>query len=291
MSLHSDDGVHPNEQGTYLAACVFYAALTHTSPLGLGSGGLSVAPQERALLQQAAWDTHNARQRLLSPGIGVWPLSAAAGGHDLVPFPGVVLGGLPGPGGVAQAGTQFGPGEYAAIPYFQGMNTAHFTVALHAYRSDWSIPAANVYEALLNKNWGYGLWQNQGNLEARLFTVDQNANPNAIPFLSYSVLGLTSGWHHFAMTYDGARDALSIDGAEVASGTASGDLAYSKWLGPGVGAGAGSDYPFNAIAVGVATVDTALSGATPTALFTGSLADIRLFDRTLSQSEIQSIMH
>ena len=290
MSLHSDDGVHPNEGGTYLAACVFYAALTHASPVGLGSGGLSVTPEERALLQQAAWDTHIAGQRLLSPGIGVWPLSAGTGGHDLVPFPGLVLGGVAGPGGVAQTGTQFAPSEYAAIPYFPGMNTTHFTVALHAYRSDWSIPAANVYEALLEKNWGYGLWQNQGSLEARLFTVDQNANLNAIAFLSYSVLGLTSGWHHFAMTYDGAGYALWVDGAEIASGTASGDLEYSKWLGPGVGAGAGADYPFNAIAIGVDTVDTALSGATPSAPFTGSLADVRLFDRALGQLEIQSIM-
>jgi Domain of unknown function (DUF4886) len=267
LSLHSDDGVHPNERGTYLAACVFYVALTHASPLGLGSGGLHVTPDERALLQQAAWDTHLARQRLLSPAIGAWPLSAGAGGNDVVPF---------------QAAT----GAYAALPYVPGMNTQHFTIAVRAHRSDWSVPAANGYEALLEKNWGYGLWQTQGSVEARLFTVDQNA----APYPSYSVLGLASGWHQFAMTYDGAEYGLWIDGAEVASGTASGDLAYTQWLGPDVGAGAGADYPFNAIAAGVNTVDTALSGATPVAAFTGTLADVRLFDRALSESEILSLL-
>jgi hypothetical protein len=33
--LWQTDGSHPNEQGTYLAACVFYAAIFHESPEGL----------------------------------------------------------------------------------------------------------------------------------------------------------------------------------------------------------------------------------------------------------------
>jgi hypothetical protein len=36
LDLWQEDGSHPNEQGTYLAACVFYAAIFHQSPLGLG---------------------------------------------------------------------------------------------------------------------------------------------------------------------------------------------------------------------------------------------------------------
>lgn len=34
-SLHAEDGSHPNELGTYLAGCVFYAVLTQKSPVGL----------------------------------------------------------------------------------------------------------------------------------------------------------------------------------------------------------------------------------------------------------------
>jgi hypothetical protein len=36
LDLWQADGSHPNEQGTYLAACVFYTAIFHQSPLGLG---------------------------------------------------------------------------------------------------------------------------------------------------------------------------------------------------------------------------------------------------------------
>jgi len=36
LDLWQVDGSHPTEQGTYLAACVFYATLFHQSPQGLG---------------------------------------------------------------------------------------------------------------------------------------------------------------------------------------------------------------------------------------------------------------
>jgi hypothetical protein len=35
INLWQDDGSHPTESGTYLAACVFYAAIFHESPEGL----------------------------------------------------------------------------------------------------------------------------------------------------------------------------------------------------------------------------------------------------------------
>jgi len=35
LNLWQDDGSHPNEKGTYLAACVFYASIFHKSPEGL----------------------------------------------------------------------------------------------------------------------------------------------------------------------------------------------------------------------------------------------------------------
>jgi hypothetical protein len=42
LDLWQDDGSHPNEQGTYLAACVFYAMVFQESPAGLGyRAGLS----------------------------------------------------------------------------------------------------------------------------------------------------------------------------------------------------------------------------------------------------------
>jgi len=38
LSLHAKDGSHPAAHGAYLNACVFYAALTGRSPVGLRSG-------------------------------------------------------------------------------------------------------------------------------------------------------------------------------------------------------------------------------------------------------------
>ena len=35
ITLFQEDGNHPTEQGTYLAACVFYEAIFHESPVGL----------------------------------------------------------------------------------------------------------------------------------------------------------------------------------------------------------------------------------------------------------------
>ena len=51
--LWQDDGSHPTEKGTYLAACVFYATIFHESPKGLTyRSGLS--DDEASKLQQVA---------------------------------------------------------------------------------------------------------------------------------------------------------------------------------------------------------------------------------------------
>jgi len=53
MDLWGSDGSHPNEKGTYLAACVFYAAIFGESPEGLGCPtGLS--REEGEHIQQVA---------------------------------------------------------------------------------------------------------------------------------------------------------------------------------------------------------------------------------------------
>jgi hypothetical protein len=56
LDLWQADGSHPNEKGTYLAACVFYAVLYHQSPVGLSfTAGIS---QETArLIQTLAADS------------------------------------------------------------------------------------------------------------------------------------------------------------------------------------------------------------------------------------------
>jgi hypothetical protein len=63
IELFQPDGSHPSPAGTYLAACAFYAAIFHHSPVGLtgrikAEGGVLVnLPKDEARsLQAAAWD-------------------------------------------------------------------------------------------------------------------------------------------------------------------------------------------------------------------------------------------
>jgi hypothetical protein len=56
LNLWQSDGSHPTEQGTYLAACVFYAAIFHQSPVGLGYLG-GVDPVTAQTLQTLAAET------------------------------------------------------------------------------------------------------------------------------------------------------------------------------------------------------------------------------------------
>jgi len=65
LVLHHQDGRHASPIGAYLTACVFYAVLTHKSPLGLPATfdieGKKRPDQDQAqarLLQNAVWETH-----------------------------------------------------------------------------------------------------------------------------------------------------------------------------------------------------------------------------------------
>lgn len=54
IDLYAGDGVHPSLQGSYLAACVFYAALFRKSAAGANAGGLGAA--EARMLEDYADD-------------------------------------------------------------------------------------------------------------------------------------------------------------------------------------------------------------------------------------------
>lgn len=91
LQLYVEDGIHPTAEGTYLAACVFYAVLSGKSPLGLPARIVAplqgrqviladVPPARARFYQEVAWDTtqhytfekltaeQNARQAKL-PGV------------------------------------------------------------------------------------------------------------------------------------------------------------------------------------------------------------------------------
>jgi len=59
MELHVTDGSHPNWEGTYLAACTFYAFLFNESPVGIEyNAEEEITDTERVYLQGIAWQTY-----------------------------------------------------------------------------------------------------------------------------------------------------------------------------------------------------------------------------------------
>jgi hypothetical protein len=53
--LYDRDQSHPSLAGSYLAACVFLAALLKTNPVGIEAGPAGLDASDRATLQGAAW--------------------------------------------------------------------------------------------------------------------------------------------------------------------------------------------------------------------------------------------
>jgi hypothetical protein len=56
LDLWQADGSHPSQEGTYLAACVFYATLFQESPVGL-SYRADLSEDMATRLQTVAFDT------------------------------------------------------------------------------------------------------------------------------------------------------------------------------------------------------------------------------------------
>lgn len=54
--LHDKDQSHPAPAGSYLAACVFLAALLKESPVGIDGDVVGLTAEDRLLLQKAAWE-------------------------------------------------------------------------------------------------------------------------------------------------------------------------------------------------------------------------------------------
>ena len=52
--LHDRDGSHPTAAGSYLAACVFFAALLRRSPVGVGGAVAGLEPEEMRSLEKVA---------------------------------------------------------------------------------------------------------------------------------------------------------------------------------------------------------------------------------------------
>jgi hypothetical protein len=56
-ALHDRDQSHPTLAGSYLAACVFFAVLFESSPIGIGVKIAGLAGTDQAQLENVAWQT------------------------------------------------------------------------------------------------------------------------------------------------------------------------------------------------------------------------------------------
>jgi hypothetical protein len=65
--LHDKDQSHPTLAGSYLAACVFLAVLFRESPVGVDAEVAGLSEQDRARLQEAAWQECRSVMRERSP--------------------------------------------------------------------------------------------------------------------------------------------------------------------------------------------------------------------------------
>jgi len=78
LVLHDADGSHPNPTGSYLAACVFYAAIFNRSPEGLppqlsvnGSMIVNLNPNDAQQLQTIAWQAWKETREKVRPDLHV----------------------------------------------------------------------------------------------------------------------------------------------------------------------------------------------------------------------------
>jgi len=59
LDLYSNDGSHPNNEGTYLTVCMFYVCLFGESPIGIDFvNDQLISEEERLFLQTIAWQIY-----------------------------------------------------------------------------------------------------------------------------------------------------------------------------------------------------------------------------------------
>jgi len=127
------------------------------------------------------------------------------------------------------------------------------------------------------KSFAYKILYDNGKVVARLYTVDL---PDGVT-LTNPAPAADSGWHRFALTYDGALFALWQDGVQVAAIPATGPIRYYETALP-------DSAMYNGIAIGAPLRDQfqAIDTAVKDAAFAGAFADVRLFDRALTAAEL-----
>lgn len=148
--------------------------------------------------------------------------------------------------------------------------SSQVSLSLWAYSSNWTSFASWAALAGNTASGGYELIINgsDGTLEAE---VRRNGDYG---IASVALTTLSSGWHHFALTYDGRYTVLYVDGSAVNTDDAGGN--YSVEYG----------YPNNNTIIG----DEAGTGSTPEGdSYTGKIDEVRFYDVALTAQEVLTL--
>lgn len=151
--------------------------------------------------------------------------------------------------------------------------TAALTLELWAYRADWTniMPTNTVNKRMASvaEQGGFALFVNQQGGNTIQGLVRRNGVYGSV---STPASTLASGWHHFALTYDGRYTTLYVDGISVATDDAGGSfpIEYSTTT--------------NNFLVGAeaSTGNTAESNS----YFQGSIDEVRIWNIARASSEI-----
>lgn len=148
--------------------------------------------------------------------------------------------------------------------------TAALTLSTWAYRASWSGTQADQAMAGNTEGGGYELYYKGSNGEVSAWA----RRNGAYSVVTASVTGLSAGWHHFAMTYDGRYNRLYVDGALAASDDAGGTYQLQYAFG-------------NAFIIGA---EAGQSGTPVGEYYAGNLDEVSVWSRALCQSEVQKLM-
>lgn len=147
--------------------------------------------------------------------------------------------------------------------------TSQVSLALWAYSDVWA--SFNSWAALAGNtsSGGYEIVVHGGT-----GVIESEVNRNSVyGIANYPLASLSSGWHHFAFTFDGRYNIFYVDGQPVDTDDAGAVYSISY------------TYPGNHTLIGAEAGSVGTEGD----YFTGKIDDVRFFDRALSGSEINDL--
>jgi len=163
--------------------------------------------------------------------------------------------------------------DWASIAHSASIKpTGALTVEAWAYEEDWTDKYTDNVILSCTQNGGYSLRIDQGGTDRIVGSVRLNGQYYSP---AYSVSGMASGWHHFALTCDGRYVRLYVDG----------ELRDSR--------DAGATYPIdydpdNSLILG----GEAGGGSTPDgSYFNGRIDELRIWQTARTQHQVRDYMH